>query len=103
MTFPFPGGNDDVDLEFDVEYDFEAYVDLDIDTEVTYDSHLDVDACIDVDVDIDGNTATWNIDAQAFGDDTAVEVNVVAFAADEYSNVVTTGYVAVDGGGGWPH
>jgi hypothetical protein len=83
------------DVCLDAYYNFEAYVYMEFDTFVDYDSDLDVDHTIDVSVDIDGNEATWNVDAQAFGEDTAVEVNVVAITSDDYSSVTTSGYSAV--------
>lgn len=88
-------GSDDFEWELDVEYDFDAYVDLDIDTDVSYDSYVDVDTNIDVCVDIEGNSVTFNVDAQAIGDDGAVEVNALAIATDDYASLTLTGYVAV--------
>ncbi len=95
MTLPIPHHNDDFNWDLDVSYDFDASVDLCVDTNVDYNSDIDVDVDIDVCVDIDGNSASWSLDAQAIGDDGAVESNVVAIVTDDYASLTMTGYAAV--------
>jgi hypothetical protein len=96
MTFfPWPPMNNDFNWDLDVTKDFEAYIDLDFDTDVSYESYVDVNSNIDVCVDIHGNSATFNVDVQAIGDDSAVEANVLAIVTDEYSSLTITGYAAV--------
>ncbi|QRM35979.1 hypothetical protein [Microvirga sp. VF16] len=97
MSWTFPGHNDgeEFELEIDVSKDFEVFVDVDFDTETSYDSYVDVDSYIDVCVDIDGNQVTFNLDAQAIGDDGLVDSTVTAIATDDYVSLTMSGVVAV--------
>ena len=70
---------------------------FDLDSNI--DSHLDVDINISVDVDTTGNLASFAIDLQAFGHDTATDLNLVVLAADNYSNITAVGSSAVAGEG----
>lgn len=83
------------DLCYDVDYNFDADVDMDFDTDV--DSNIDHDVDVDADVDIDGNSATFAIDIQAFGEDTATDLTLVVFVEEDYySNIATTGFAAAE-------
>lgn len=86
--------SDDPSLE--ATYKFEAYIDLDFDTSVTYYSDAYVDYCVSTDFDLDGNSAFFNVDVQAYGDDTAVEANVLAWTNDSYSSLTITGFSITD-------
>lgn len=92
MTFFY----DPTEVNFDASYDYSANIETDFDTDVTYESSTDIDASVDVCVDVDGNLATFNVDVQAFGSDTAVEVNLVAFTNESYSSITLTGFSATD-------
>jgi hypothetical protein len=81
---------------FDVDYDFKSDVEMDFDTKNDYDSYVYVDHYIWSDTYIDGNTVAWNVDAQAFGTDTLVDVNIVGIASDDYSSFTSSGVVATD-------
>lgn len=85
--------NDDVNL--DASYDFNSDIEVDFNMESDYDSYVDVDHSIDVCVDINGNEATFAIDLQAFGSDTATDLNlVVAVQEGEWSSITASGYAA---------
>ncbi len=75
------------------------YFDSDINVEFCADfnvsSYLDVDHNIDICVDIEGNEASFAIDVQAFGDDSAVELNLVVVTNDDWASITATGYSAV--------
>ncbi|GGG37805.1 hypothetical protein GCM10010964_27050 [Caldovatus sediminis] len=86
--------NFEVEKEIDVKVDYE--VDLEISTDPKLDSWVDVDHYYDVDVDIKGNDATWNIDIEALGDNTSVQLNLFVLVTDYMSSIITTGYAAVD-------
>lgn len=88
--------NSDPDLEFDVEKDFDVDIDVEFDADFDVESELDIDKEIDVCVDIDGNSADFAIDIQAFGDDSATELGLVVLVDDEYSSITATGFAAVD-------
>ncbi len=88
MSYP------DANLDMYVDYDFESYVDVDFDTKNTYDSHVEITECISWNPYIEDNSVVFNVDAQAFGDETLVDVSIVALALDnEYSSFTATGVV----------
>lgn len=85
----------DPGVEMSATYDFYSNIDLNFDLYSDVDSNLDVNHEIDVCVDIDGNEATFAIDVQAYGEDTATDLNlVVAVSEDEWSSITATGYAA---------
>ena len=87
--------DEEVENEFDSTYDFESNIDVEFDFDSDWDSYLDVDHDIDIDVDIEGNEATYAIDLQAFGDDGAVDLNLVVIADEDFASITATGYAAV--------
>lgn len=91
MTFQYH--NDDVNL--DASYDFTSDIDIEFDLDSDISFNLDVSTDICVDVNIDGNVVSYAIDVQAYGHDTAVELNVVAAVSEgEWSSITATGYAA---------
>lgn len=88
-------GNDDFNWDLDVSYDFSSEVETEFEVETSFESDLDINAEIDVCVDIDGNLATFYVDVQAVGDDSATEVNIAVVTTDDYSSIVISGYSAV--------
>ncbi|MFG1412445.1 hypothetical protein V5G24_15160 [Xanthobacter sp. VTT E-85241] len=89
------GSNDDFNWDLDVTYEFSSDVSLEFDTTTEYSSDFNVDPSIEVCVDIDGNFAGFNVDVQAVGDDTSVEVNLAVVTTDDYSSIPLSGYSAV--------
>jgi len=88
---------DPSDVNLDASYDFSSYIDVDFDLYSDIDSYLNVDHNIDVCVNIDGNEATFAIDIQAYGDNTATDLNLVVVVQDnEWSSITATGYAAAD-------
>lgn len=86
---------DPSDVNLDASYDFDSDIDVNFDLYSDIDSNLDVNHEIDVCVDIEGNEATFAIDVQAYGEDTATDLNlVVAVQEDEWSSITATGYAA---------
>lgn len=93
MSFSY--GHDDVNL--DSSYDFESDINVDFYSELDIYSNIEVDHEIDVCVDIDGNEATFAIDIQAFGHDTAVDLNLVVVVEEgEWSSITASGYAAAE-------
>ena len=90
---PHNGGGDEVDLE--ASYDFDSDIDLYFDSDTDVDTDIDYDLNVDVCVDIDGNSATFQIDLQAFGDDSSVDLNLIVLTADDYSSITAVGHSAV--------
>jgi uncharacterized membrane protein len=88
---------DPSDVNLDASYDFSSDIDVNFDLYSDIDSYLDVDHEIDVCVDIEGNEATFAIDIQAFGHDTATDLNLVVVVEEgEWSSITATGYAAAD-------
>lgn len=77
-------------------YEFSSDIYLDYCAEFDVSSYLTVDHEIDVCVDIEGNEAYYAIDVQAFGDDSAVELNLVVVTNDDWASITATGFSAVD-------
>ena len=88
-------GGKDVDFDKDIDID----IDLDVDIDYDIDLHKDVDIDFDLssDLHIDGNTTSFTVEAEAVGDDTFVEVDVVALSTDGLSSLTMVGTIAVDG------
>lgn len=79
----------DVENSSDIELDFDSYTDIDFYKDV------DIDISVDLCVDIDGNFAQVNFAADAWGEDTLVEVDVAVFAADDMSSATGSIVAAV--------
>jgi len=80
----------DVDVKKDIDIDFEMDAKIDIYKE--FDAYVDI--CVDV--DIDGNSATFAIDIEAFGKNSATELDLAVLVTDESSSIIAVGYAAVD-------
>ena len=85
----------DPGVDMSAEYNFDSDINVDFNLDSNIDSNLDVDHSINVCVDIHGNEATFAIDVQAYGEDTATDLNlVVAVSEGEWSSITATGYAA---------
>lgn len=69
-----------LDIEKDIDIDIDS--DLDIDTDVDLDTDIDVDADVDSDVDVEDTLTTVTFEAEAIGNQTLVEVDVVVLSVD---------------------
>ena len=88
---------DPADVNLDSSYDFDSSIDMCFESYSNIQSYLNVEHSIDVCVDISGNEATFAIDIQAFGDNTATDLNLVVVVQDnEWSSITATGYAAAD-------
>jgi hypothetical protein len=76
-------------------YDFNSDISVEFCADFDVSSYLTVDHEIDICVDISGNEASFAIDVQAFGDDSATELNLVVVVNDDWSSITATGYAAV--------
>lgn len=85
----------DFNIDLEADYNVDVDIDTDIDTDVDFDSDFDVNHDIDINVDIDGNEATFAVDVQAFGDDSATDLNLVVVTTDDWSSILAVGYSAV--------
>jgi hypothetical protein len=76
-------------------YNFDSDISMEFCADFDVSSYLTVDHEIDICVDIDGNEASFAIDVQAFGNDSATELNLVVVVNDDWSSITATGYAAV--------
>ncbi|MFC3126691.1 hypothetical protein ACFOD4_16630 [Pseudoroseomonas globiformis] len=81
---------------YDFDKEFSVEIDLDADTYIDYDVNVDASVDICIDPYVEGNTATFSLDVQAFGDDTYVDANAVAVTTDHMSSVAMTGLSVSD-------
>ncbi|GGD34639.1 hypothetical protein [Aureimonas glaciei] len=88
MTYSW--GHDEVD--FSGEYNFSSDIDISFDSDVNITSDVDVDYSFDVCVDVEGNSAVFNLDVQSYGDDGAVELNLVVFTNEDYASITASGF-----------
>jgi hypothetical protein len=92
------GGGNDVDFDFEKNIDIDIDLNVDLDFDIDLDKDVDIDVDIDVNPHIDGNTTSFTIEAEALGQDTFVEVDVVANSIeDELSSLTIVGTVVADG------
>lgn len=84
-----------VDVNKDIDIDIDA--DLDIDTDINLDIFTDIDVDVDSDVDVEDSLTVVTFDAEAIGDNTLVEVDVVVLTVDnELSSASGTIVAAAD-------
>ena len=86
------------DVDFDKEIDVDIDVVVDLDTDINFDKEYDADIKIYADTDVEGNSATLQVEAEAYGEDTAVEVDAVVLTMEEtLSSVYLSVISATDG------
>lgn len=78
-----------------IDVDVDISIDLTMDTEPSLYSDVYVNHGYSVEVDLSGNDATFNIDAEALGDDSSVELNLAVLTTADLSSIIATGYVVV--------
>jgi hypothetical protein len=84
------------------EVDFDKYIDIHVDAEVDlkwdieFYKDVDVDIKVDSDVDIKDNLTQVNIDAEAYGDNSLVEIDMAVLTTDYLSHASVSVISAVD-------
>jgi len=74
--------HDGTEVEFDKELNSDIEVDIDFDTNIDLEKYVDVDIEVDSYVEIEGNLTTVTFDAEAFGYDTLVEVDIAVLTLE---------------------
>jgi hypothetical protein len=82
----------EVKKEIDLNVDF----DLNIDTNINFSKDFSANIYINSDVDVKGNSASITFDAEAIGDNSVVEVDLVVLTTDGLSSVSGTIIAAVN-------
>ena len=73
-------------VDLDASYDFDSEIDLAWESDTDINLDVNIDYSLDFCVDIDGNVASGSIDAQAFGDDTFTDFQLLVLTNDDYSS-----------------
>ena len=81
MTDSYHHDGDGTHQDVDVDKDINTDVSLDYNTDVSVDTDVSLQVCSFVNVD--GNAANINFDAEAFGSDTLVQVDVNALTIED--------------------
>lgn len=71
-----------VNVNANVDIDVDIDADLDIDTDINLDIETDVDVDVFSDVDVEDSLTVVTFDAEAIGNQTLVEVDVVVLTVD---------------------
>ena len=95
MTW-FNNGGEEIEVEVELEVEKEIEVEYDFKYEAEVDKEFDAEVDICVDVDVEDNSATFAIDVEAFGDDSATELDLSVLVTDESSSIIAVGFAAVD-------
>ncbi len=84
------------------DVDFDKYIDVDIDVKVDLDVNIDfykdvdVDIKIESDVDVKGNLTNVSIEAEAYGENSLVEIDMTVLTTDYLSSAYVSVISAVD-------
>jgi hypothetical protein len=94
------GNHDGNEFEFEKEVDIDVKAELEIDVDVDVDIDKDIDVKVEtkVETDIEDNTAQFNIDVEAIGENTFVELDVFVLTTDQMSMITATGLSVSDDG-----
>lgn len=84
------------------DVDFDKYIDVDIDVKVDLDVNIDfykdvdVDIKVNSDVDVKGNLTNVSIEAEAYGENSLVEIDMTVLTTDYLSSAYVSVISAVD-------
>ncbi len=95
MSWNYGHRDDDFDYEKDLDIDVDIDVDLSFDPDLDYTSDLNIDYDIDTDLCFEGNSALLNLDVEAIGKDTLVEVSASVLTTENLSSVTVSAFSAV--------
>ncbi|EIM30504.1 hypothetical protein [Microvirga lotononidis] len=84
------------DVDFDKDIDINVDADIDLTWDIDFCKDVDVDIYVDSDVDIKGNLTQVNIDAEAYGDNSLVEIDMAVLTTDYLSHASVSVIAAVD-------
>ena len=87
---------DYLDVDFSKEIDIEVDVDVDLKFDIEFDKDVDVDIKVESDVDIKDNLTQVVVDAEAFGDNSLVEIDLAVLTTDYLSHASLSVISAVD-------
>ena len=96
--FPIPVPKDPNEVDFDKEIDVNIDVDVELDWEINFDKFYNVDIDVNTDVDIEDNLTSVTIEAEAFGENTLVEIDAAVLTTDYLSSAAVSIISAVDDG-----
>ena len=83
-------------VEFDKEIDVDIDVEVDLKWDIEFDKDVDVDIKVDSDVDVKDNLTSVTVEAEAFGDNSLVEIDMAVLTTDYLSSAAVSVIAAVD-------
>jgi sugar-specific transcriptional regulator TrmB len=84
------------EVNFDKEIDIEVEAEIELEWDIEFKKDVNVDIKVDSDVDIKDNLTQVNIDAEAFGDNSLVEIDMAVLTTDYLSHASVSVIAAVD-------
>ncbi len=84
------------DVDFDKEIDVKIDVEVDLDVDINFYKDVDVDIKVDSDVDVKDNLTHVSVEAEAFGDNSLVEIDASVLTTDYLSSAYLSIIAAVD-------
>jgi hypothetical protein len=89
-------GGHDVDFDFKKDIDVDIDVKVDLEWDIDFYKDVDVDIKVDSDVDVKDNLTSVAVEAEAFGDNSLVEVDISVLTTDYLSSAAVSVISAVD-------
>ncbi|KLK91311.1 hypothetical protein AA309_20850 [Microvirga vignae] len=74
------------DIKFEKTIDAEIDSEVALDWDIEFDKDVEADVKVDSDVDLDGNSTMVTVDAEAYGDNSLVEVDTAVLTTDKLSH-----------------
>jgi len=84
------------EVNFDKEIDIDVDAEIELETEIDFKKDVDIDIKVDSDVDIKDNLTHVTVDAEAFGDNSLVEIDAQVLTTDYLSHAYLSIVSAVD-------
>ena len=83
-------------FEFEKEIEVDIDVNVDLDVKIEFEKEVDVDIKVDSDVDVKGNLTSVSVDAEAYGNNSLVEIDATVLTTDYLSSAYLSIIAAVD-------
>jgi hypothetical protein len=87
--------DDDVNLDVEKDVDIKVETEIKFDVEVDWDASYEIDECIYFDPTVEDNSAFLAVDAEAFGEDTLVDVAASVLVVEDELSSVTLSVIAI--------
>lgn len=85
------------DNDFDKDLEIDVDVEIDIDTDIDFDKDFDADINVTSNTHVDGNSTSVLFDAEALGEDTVVEADIIVLTIEDELSSATGSIIAATG------